>query len=216
MEIGLGLPPASTRFDLRISYGRPTAKKSNNLTKARSSASNQHSQSEAVTLKDVFFSDNPKCKKVQRRCEREYCCNKELVACGIQFRASSESKDSSSDDDYSNSCTVDNSSLTSIALNNTRVHKRPRLGSPYSTSNSLAHVSCPSNAQENAISGTAKGSCDEKLIPCPLCNRVFLSSVIQIHANNFMDVMNSIESKVYDDLMFETEPSIEKEDREPD
>ena len=31
-----------------------------------------------------------------------------------------------------------------------------------------------------------------------------------------MDVMNSVESKVYDDVMFETEPSIEDEDREPD
>ena len=66
------------------------------------------------------------------------------------------------------------------------------------------------------MSGTAKESHDEKLVPCPLCNRAFLSSVIEIHAYNCMDVMNSIGSKVYDDLMFETEPSIEDEDREPD
>ena len=102
MEIGLGLglPPASNRFDPR-SYGRPKAKKSNRkaqgrstgsssitLTKARSYASNQQSQSETVTLKDVFFIDDPKCEKVPRSCEREYYYNEELVACAVQFRAS--------------------------------------------------------------------------------------------------------------------------------
>ena len=68
------------------------------------------------------------------------------------------------------------------------------------------------------MSGTAKESYDEKLVPCPLCKSVFVfvSCVIEIHANNYMDVMNSVESKVYDDVMFETEPSIEDEDREPD
>ena len=58
------------------------------------------------------------------------------------------------------------------------------------------------------MSGTAKESYDEKLVPCPLCKSVFVfvSCVIEIHANNYMDVMNSVESKVYDDVMFETEP----------
>ena len=68
MEIGIGLPPASTRFDPRRSDGRSKAKKSNRkvqggstgsssntLTKARNQASNQQSQSKTVTLMDVFF-----------------------------------------------------------------------------------------------------------------------------------------------------------------
>ena len=254
MEIGLGLglPPASTRFDPRRSYGRPKAKKSNRkaqgrstgsssitLTKARSYTSNQQSQRETDS-EGFFFINDPRCEKVPRRCEREYCYNKELLACTVHFRASMipceikeriqsslerfngfcpafqflkavgdklvclninewdlkvrkhqtgqgplyvrtlkkvnlnnfsktnaanllSQSESSSDDDYSNSSPVNNSSLTPMALNNTRVQKRPRLGSPYSTSTSLALVSCPSNAQENAISmsGTAKESYDE-------------------------------------------------------
>ena len=240
MEIGLGLglPPASTRFDPRRNYWRPKAKKSNRkaqgrstgrssitLTKARSYASNQQSQRETVTLKDVFLSMTQGVKRYQD--VKEYCYNKELVACIVHFRASMipceikeriqtslerfsgfcpafqllkavgdklvcpnidewdlkvikhqtgqgplyvrtlkkvnlnnfpkinaanllSQSESSSDDDYSNSSPVDNSSLTPMALNNTRVQKRPRLWSPYSTSTSFALVDCPSNAQENA------------------------------------------------------------------
>ena len=80
MEIGLGLglPPASTRFDPR-SYRRPKSKKSNRkaqgrstgssssitLTKARSYANNQQNQSETVTLKDVFLSMTQSAKRYQ-------------------------------------------------------------------------------------------------------------------------------------------------------
>ena len=88
----------------------------------------------------------------------------------------------------------------------------------YATNNDSTHLpmavqDTTSNSRLTDEEVTSKDN-TEKLVPCPICHRVFLSTVIQVHANNCMDIMNRVESKAYDDLIFDVEPIPVQQDYE--
>ena len=68
-------------------FGKSTFSRPSANTSKMGRPTNQ-SQSEAITLKDIFFIDDPKCEKVPRRAEQEFYYEEELIACAVQLKQS--------------------------------------------------------------------------------------------------------------------------------
>ena len=138
--------------------------------------------------------------------------------------ASCLSSESSSDEDKDQESLLKSSVYT---VDNGKLPKQPKMAASNScttmqdtcaTNNDSTHLpmAVQDTTSNSRLTDKEVSSKDntEKLVPCPICHRVFLSTVIQVHANNCMDIMNRVESKAYDDLIFDVEPIPVQEDYE--